>query len=96
MTDPDDTTEAPDGEGMLTGIAEALQEFVNAIHDEPPVLLRGAVVAWESMRYNDDGDPLYSVNYASLTNTSAASTIGILDLATDVAKSDMFGDHEED
>lgn len=91
--EPDET---PDGEGLLTRIAEALQEFINAIHDDPPVLLRGAVVAWESVRYNDDGDPLYSVNYASLPNTSAASTIGILDLGTEVAKSDMFTDHEED
>jgi len=97
MTDAEETTpETPDGEGMLQGIADKLQEFINAIHDNPPVLLCGAVVTWESMRFTEDGDPLYSVNYAALPNTSASSTIGILDLATEVAKSDMFTDHEED
>jgi len=80
----------------LERVADALQEFVNCIEDEAPVLLRGAVVAWESMRFDEDGDAMFKVNYAALPNTSMASTIGILDLANDVAKHDMFYHHEED
>lgn len=80
----------------LERVADALQAFVNAIDEEAPVLLRGGVVAWESVIYNDDGDAMFKVNYAALPNTSMASTIGILDLATDVAKHDMFPDEEEE
>lgn len=80
----------------LERVAEALQEFVNSIDDQAPVLLRGGVVTWESMIFDADGDAMFKVNYAALPNTSMASTIGILDLATEVAKNDMFTDHEED
>lgn len=80
----------------LDVVAEALQAFVNATDEQAPVLVRGGVVAWESMIFNDDGDAMFKVNYAALPNTSAASTIGILDLATEVAKFDMFGDSEEE
>lgn len=77
----------------LEKVAAALQEFVNECNDEGrPVLLRGGVVCWESMVYEDDGDAGFLVNYASLPNTSMATTIGILDLATEVAKNDMLGE----
>lgn len=79
----------------LDRVATALQDFVNATDDQAPVLVRGAVFAWESMIFDDDGDAMFKVNYAALPNTSMASTIGILDLATDVAKHDMFADPEE-
>lgn len=79
----------------LERVADALQDFVNATDEQAPVLLRGGVVAWESMIFDEDGDAMFRVNYAALPNTSMASTIGILDLATDVAKCDMFGDPEE-
>jgi hypothetical protein len=82
-------------ETPLDRVATALQDFVNEIDDQAPVLLRGAVVAWESMIFDEDGDAMFKVNYAALPNTSMASTIGILDLANDVAKHDMFADPEE-
>lgn len=91
MTTSDRHDDADDTE-PIDRVARALQDFVNDIDDEAPVLIRGAVIAWESMRYDDDGDALFKVSYATVPNTSMASVIGILDLATDVAKSDMFGD----
>lgn len=82
------------GERPIDRVATALQDFVNSIDDQAPVLVRGAVVAWESMIFDEDGDAMFKVNYAALPSTSMASTIGILDLATEVAKCDMFHDEE--
>lgn len=82
----------------LERVNKTIQDFVNAVDPEAPVLLRGGVISWESMIYDEDGDAMFRVNYASLPNTSVSSTIGILDLATEVAKHDMFcgGDHGDD
>lgn len=60
----------------LERVATAIQDFVNSIDDEAPVLLRGGVIAWESVIFNDQGQAMYKVNYASLPDTSMASTIG--------------------
>lgn len=79
----------------LDKLAQALQEFVNSIDDEAPVLLRGAVVAWESMILNDDGDVAFKVNYCSMPNTSMAETIGIMSLGKDVAMGDMLGGDDD-
>lgn len=84
-----------DHQKPLFRVHDALQAFVNTIEEEAPVLLRGAVVAWESMIYDEDGDAMFKVNYAALPNTSMASTIGILSLGTDLAKRDMLIDDEE-
>ena len=75
----------------LERIQEALQELVAEIHEGPGVpLVRGGVIAWESMVFDENGDAMFQVNYARTEGTSLASVIGILDLATDVVREDAF------
>jgi len=76
-------------ESPLERVSKAMQDFVNSIDDEAPVIIRGGVIAWESMIFDENGDAAYRVSYASLPETSMASTIGILHLATKYAEDDM-------
>lgn len=73
----------------LERVAKAMQDFVNSIDAEAPVLLRGGVVAWESMVLNEDGDTGFKVSYAALPNTSMSSTVGLLEMGRNAALLDM-------
>lgn len=71
-------------------LTAAVQAFVNEVDDEPPVLLRGGVVVWESMILDDDGDAMFMTNYASLDGTSLAHTMGLMELGKMVLEGDAF------
>lgn len=75
----------------LEKVTAAVKEFIQAVNDEP-VIVRGAVVCWETMAFDEDGDANYTVNYTSLPETSMAETIGILDIAMDVVREDIASD----
>lgn len=83
----------------ISRLTQAVQDFVNAIDDEAPVLLRSGAVVWETQILDDDdGDAAYKTSYASLDGTSMASTIGVLELGKTLALDDMVGgtDGEDD
>lgn len=88
----------PDQDNTLTPLQEltkAVQKFVTDRTGEPR-LLRGAVVCWEAVTFDDeDGKLMYNVNYASCDDTSMGETIGILTLAKSIAMSDMLGDDDD-
>ncbi|GAA4120421.1 hypothetical protein GCM10022215_24020 [Nocardioides fonticola] len=85
-TDP----EPLDDRTPLEKLTDAIREFVNAIDDEAPVLIRGAVVTWESTILTEDGDAAFKVGYASCEGSSMASTIGMLELARRQAVREML------
>ena len=60
-------------------LAESIQEFINA-GEEIPRIVRGAVLVYETMRYDDDGDEVYSTNFSCIPGTTLATAIGVLDL----------------
>ena len=73
----------------LEELEAALQRFVNSEEGQAS-LLRGAVILWESMSYDDDGEPLYTVSYRAVAGASMAAAIGIIDLGKEVAVADVM------
>lgn len=83
-------------ESALEKVARAIQEFVNEIDDQAPVILRGGVITFETMKPTADGEAVaFKVGYASLPNTSMAETIGTLTLSRHYALHDMMGEDDE-
>lgn len=78
----------------LEVLQDAVQEFVNSISDKPCVVT-GAVVAWETREFKDDGDLLFEVNYSSLPPTSMATAVGIFDIALEKLHNDIGDRHDE-
>lgn len=78
----------------LEKLNDLIQQFVNEL-EEQAVILRGAVVVWETMVFDDDGDPLFKVNYASMPNTTMAQTAGLFDMGRGVLDEDARGDDGE-
>jgi hypothetical protein len=73
------TTEEPPEPTPLERLTAAVQAYVNDMSEVPRVV-RGAVVAWEAMRYDEDGDDAYQVSYACTVGTSPSAAVGIFDL----------------
>ena len=90
MNDELPEVEASEPDGFHDKMVKLLQEWINEGEDQP-VLIDVAVVVWEQMTYNGDGDVIRKVNYSTLTlNAGLASTAGLLDLGRDVLSQDLF------
>ena len=77
----------------------AVQDFVRAIadEDEPIWLVRGFVLSWEQVRFDEDGDALWRTRYAVPEITTAAHAVGILTVTKALIEEMMIGrccDHE--
>lgn len=78
--------------GFHERMTALLQEWINEGEDRP-VLVDVAVVVWEQMSYDDDGEVIRKVNYSTLTlNAGLASTAGLLDIGRGVLEQDLFDD----
>ena len=76
-------------------LGEHVRDFVNEVAGEEgdgPVLLRGAVVVWEEMRLDEDGDAHFSVYYSAVDGTTMAQTAGLLEIGREVLRQDMLDD----
>lgn len=70
MTDePDDAQEK---------LEQAIHEYVQARAEHDGVLLRGVVLCWEQMRFDEDGDALWLTNYTIPQGTTVAQAVGLL------------------
>ena len=75
-------------ETPLERLKDAIQELVNT--SNPGRLVVDALVIWEEVRYDDEGDQLRSLNYAcvgdgsSLAAAVGLASWGLLRLQTDV------------
>lgn len=80
----------------LEDFTKALEEYIRATADEDDgtFVVKGAVVSWEQIRFDEDGEPHYTVNCMSTDGTSYAETIGILNIAMDVVDGRTYRDYE--
>ena len=84
---------ADEEDSPLVSLAGAIQTFANAIADEPPVLVGGALVLWEQVRYDEDGDVCRSIRYAVPTDSSTLTgSLGLLEAAGEYLRRDILGD----
>lgn len=61
-------------------LAKAIQDYVNA-HSDEPRMVDVAVVIWEDVGYDSNGEPSRCVNYVVPTdNFSLTSATGLCDL----------------
>lgn len=90
--EPTETAPTP-----LEALQAAVQVFVNATAEDGPVLLQSAVLAFEAVRFDDDGDMMHRIRYATVQG-SVSSSAGLLSLAETSLKEDLgfFGDHSSD
>lgn len=66
-------------------LAEAIREYVNEVDDDAPVIVRGAVVAWEAMILDEEGRSVSGVAYTAIGDTGPAAMVGLLAIAQDLA-----------
>ena len=75
----------------LNALRDAIQDLANAIEDEPH-LLDNAVVIWESVSFDEDGDPQRSIQYAVPTdNFTLSGTLGLIEAGKFYLRRDGLG-----
>jgi len=80
----------------LTALREAIQALANAVEDEPH-LLDNAVVIWEAVSFDDDGDPQRCIRYAVPTdNFTISGTLGLIEAGKFYLRRDGLGDGDDD
>lgn len=85
-----------DDQTPLERLNTAIQDFINEIDDEAPVLLDSAVLVWESMIYTDDGDVARKINYANAGRASMSATVGLLQAGSHQVLTDLTGNDDDD
>lgn len=64
----------------VMALKEAIQHYINE-HSDRPTMLDQAVVIWEEVGFDDDGEPFRMVNWTIPTdNFSLAMAVGLCDL----------------
>lgn len=92
MNDDLPEIEPSEANGFHEKMTKLLQEWINEGEDRP-LLVDVAVVVWEQMTYDDEGEVIRKVNYSTLTlNAGLASTAGLLDIGRGVLEQDLFND----
>lgn len=80
----------------LDDLANAVQAFANHVSDDPE-LVDSAVVIWESVSFNEDGDAQRCIRYAVPTpNFSMSGTLGLIEAGKFYIKRDVLSIHESD
>lgn len=76
----------------LQRLTEAVQTFVNSLDDEPAIVI-GSVIAFETARYDDDGEQRHLIRYAVLGEApSMSGAIGLFDAGHAMCRSDSTDD----
>ncbi len=80
----------------LDTLAEALQVFANHITDTPE-LIDNALILWESVSFDDDGDTQRCIRYAVPTpNFTMSGTLGLLEAGKYYLKRDILNADQDD
>ena len=75
----------------VQAVRVAIQNLLNAIEDEPH-LLDSAVVVWEAVSYDEDGDAQRCISYTVPTdNFSMSSILGLLEAGKHYIRRDILG-----
>lgn len=68
-----------EGRAALEKLSQAVQEYVNTVDEEAPVVVRGWAIALETMIFRkDDGRAAYKIASVSGPETSNAHAMGLL------------------
>lgn len=79
----------------LLAVRESLQALVNA-NSEQPELVDVAVIVYETVSFDDDGETQRRISYTVPTdNFSLSSALGLLDGARIFVRRDVLGDDGE-
>lgn len=79
----------------LDKLNAAIQEFA-LTRTEEPCLIDVAVVAWEAVSYDEDGDVQRQIRYAIPTdNFSISAVLGLLDAARTLVRHDTLPSEED-
>ena len=74
----------------LETLNEAIATFVNAT-TEQAVLVNQAVVIWETVRFDEDGDAERAISYANTTdNFSLSGCLGMLEAGREFIRRDIL------
>lgn len=80
----------------LQALGEAVQEFVNATSDEP-LMLSQAIVIYEVVTFDGNGDPTRAIDYACPTdNFSISGGLGLVDAGRFYVRRDILGARSDD
>lgn len=77
----------------LDDIADLIQRWIAQQEDEP-VVVTGAMLTWEQVRYNQDGEQARKFGYADLLHSGLAAAIGLLVAGKRQVMDDLFGEPE--
>lgn len=78
----------------LDDVADLIQRWITQQEDEP-VVVTGAMLTWEQVRYDDDGQQWRQIRYADLLATGLASAIGLLVAGKRQVMDDLFGEPDD-
>ncbi|GAA1909287.1 hypothetical protein GCM10009737_08150 [Nocardioides lentus] len=80
----------------LDRLLAAVQDFANSLAGQP-VLVDVALLVWEQVRYDEDGDIARKISYAIPTdNFSLSSGLGLLEAAGHYVRRDVLGARHTD
>lgn len=80
----------------LEAVAEAIQNLANALSDEPE-LVDNAIVVWESVSFDEAGDPQRCIRYAIPTdNFSMSGALGLLEAGKFYVRRDVFRQYQDE
>lgn len=82
-------------EVTLDDVADLIQRWITQEEDQP-VVVTGAMLTWEQVRYDEDGDQARAFGYADVLHTGLAAAIGLLVAGKRQVMDDLFGDPEGD
>jgi hypothetical protein len=79
-------------EDTLARVAQAIQEYVNAQDDATGALVDNALVVWEEVGFDGDGDATRRIRYMVPTdNFTLSGSLGLLEAAGAYLRRDVLG-----
>lgn len=87
--------EHPARHGDIESVAKMLQEFAVECAGHP-VIVDTAVVVWEEVRLDEDGEAERRIQYTvPMDNWSMSGTLGLLEAAREFVRRDILGERGE-
>lgn len=78
----------------VQAVREAIQNLINSIEDEP-ALLDSAVVVWEAVSFDEDGETQRRISYSVPTdNFSISAALGLIEAGGYYIRRDALSDDE--
>ena len=94
MSGPSEVSAVVDARPELVAVRDAIQQLANAVEDEPH-LLDNAVVIWEAVSFDEDGETQRAIRYAVPTdNFTISGTLGLIEAGKFYVRRDGLSEDE--